>query len=87
MEISPELVTLITTIATIILGIVAKKYHGERNTAIAGLSTASDKAGKLQNVVNKIITAQNDASVSEDEFKGIVKAIEELIAKPTNSEK
>jgi hypothetical protein len=86
MEISPELVTLITTIATIVLGIIAKKYHGERNTAVAGLSIISDKAAKLQNVVNKIIAAQKDTAVTDDEFKGIIGAIEELIAKPLNTE-
>ena len=78
MELDPNLVAVITSIATILLGILAKKYKGQKDEAISLFSTANDKLDQAQAIAAKIIEAAKDEKITEAEFQGIISGIETI---------
>ena len=78
----PQVVTIITTIASIVLGIIATKFKTQKNTATNALSITAKKAEQFGKIINKLIAANEDSKVTNEEFNGIVTAIKELVELP-----
>ena len=78
MELDPNLVAIVTSLASIVLGIIAKKYKSQKDEFVGLWSTANDKIDQAQAIANKIIEAAKDDKITEQEFQGIISGIETI---------
>lgn len=78
----PQLTALITTILTIVIGIIAAKFKTQHSTAMNALAVTSDKADKFGKAIAKMIAANEDKEITTEEFNGIVSAFKEVLELP-----
>lgn len=76
---SPELTAILTSIISIVLGIVAAKFKSQRTSAVNAMTTVSKKADQFEHLILKMIRANEDNKVTPEEFNGIVSAIKDLV--------
>ena len=78
----PQLTSIIVTILSIVLGIVAAKFKKQHSVAMNALAITSDKADKFGKALSKMIAANEDNAITTEEFNGIVSAFKEVLELP-----
>ena len=73
-------ITIIVTIISITLGIISKHFHSTSVNAQNLLVKASEKAELGALLIKKLKDANADTTITNDEYTGIVKTVDDLIS-------